>query len=505
MKKVVLASLLASAVFALGLSSTFAQTGASPGSQAAPPAAAPAAVPAAAPAAAQPVQLGTQQDKPIQMADAELTLYNNAIGQTDPKSKAAAVEAYLTAYPQSAVKQPMLEILMAAYGAIPDMAKTQNAADRILQVDPGNLRALYAEALIRKANADAVTDPAAKQAALDDAAGYAQKGVAALAAPKPATIPDADYQSIKDAATPAFYTAIGFAAFNKNDNAAAIDAYKKELASVPLAATKTPGSILMDTFYLAEAYSQSTPPDLLDCTFYASRVVAYAPAALKTQFSNYANYCYKKYHDGMDGYDAVLAAATANLNPPDGLFASIKPGLTPAEKIHNSITGTSDLSTLATSDKEMVFQFGTPEDAAKVWDSIKGKSVQIPGALVIASSPTVLKVAVTEDAVQSKTADFTFNLTPPETIPELKDNATAVQKAAYKKAVDAAKAKADAIAAATVVGQTVTLTGTYDSFTPNPIQIIMKDGEVVLAKAIAKPAAKPAARTAAPARRAAHK
>jgi hypothetical protein len=442
-----------------------------------------------------------------------LTLYNNAIGQTDPKAKAAAVETYLAAYPQSAVKQPMLEILMAAYGAIPDMAKTQDAADRILQVDPGNLRALYAEALIRKANADAVTDPAAKQAALDVAAGYAQKGVAALAAPKPANMPDADYKSLKDAATPAFYTAIGFAAFNKNDNAAAIDAYKKELASVPLAATKIPGSVLMDTFYLAEAYSQSTPSDLLDCTFYASRVVAYAPAALKPQFSNYANYCYKKYHDGMDGYDAVLAAATANLNPPDGLFASIKPGLTNAEKIHNSITGTSDLATLATEDKEMVFQFGSPDDAAKVWDSIKGKSVQIPGALVIASSPTVLKVAVTDDAKQSnpKTADFTFNMAPPETIEEPTApaaNATVAQKAAYKtklaaynKAVDAAKTKADAIAAATAVGQTVTLTGTYDSFTPSPIQIIMKDGEVVLAK----PAAKPAARPAAAAHRAAHK
>jgi hypothetical protein len=472
MKKVVLASLLASAVFTLGLSSTFAQT---------------------------PVQLGSQQDKPIQMADAELSLYNNAIGQSDPKAKAAAVETYLAAYPQSAVKQTMLEILMAAYGAIPDMAKTQDAADRILQVDPGNLRALYAEALIRKAAADAVTDPAAKQAALDVAAGYAQKGVTALAAPKPAT--------------PVFYTSIGFAAFNKNDYATAIDAYKKELASVPLAATKTPGSILMDTFYLAEAYSQSTPPDLLDCAFYASRVVAYAPANLKPQFSNYANYCYKKYHDGTDGYDAVLTAATANLNPPDGLFASIKPGLTNAEKIHNSITGTSDLATLATEDKEMVFQFGSPDDAAKVWDSIKGKSVQIPGALVIASSPTVLKVAVTDDAKQSnpKTADFTFNMAPPETIEEPTApaaNATVAQKAAYKtklaaynKAVDAAKTKADAIAAATAVGQTVTLTGTYDSFTPSPIQIIMKDGEVVLAK----PAAKPAARPAAAAHRAAHK
>ena len=156
----------------------------------------------------------------------------------------------------------------------------------------------------------------------------------------------------------------------------------------------------------------------------------------------------------------------------------------------------------------MVFQFGSPDDAAKVWDSIKGKSVQIPGALVISSSPTVLKVAVTDDAKQSnpKTADFTFNMAPPETIDEPtapSANATPAQKAAYKtklaaynKAVDAAKTKADAIAAATAVGQTVTLTGTYDSFTPNPIQIIMKDGVVILPKA-AKPAAAPVHHTAA--------
>ena len=264
----------------------------------------------------------------------------------------------------------------------------------------------------------------------------------------------------------------------------------------------------MDTFYLAEAYYQSTPHDYLDCTFYASRVVAYAPEALKSQYPQFANYCYKTYHDGMDGYDAVMAAATANLNPPAGLFASIKPAPTKAEKIHGFISSTSDLATLATEDKELVFQFGSPDDAAKVWDSIKGKSVQIPGALVISSSPTVLKVAVTDDAKQSnpKTADFTFNMAPPETIDEPtapSANATPAQKAAYKtklaaynKAVNAAKTKADAIAAATAVGQTVTLTGTYDSFTPNPIQIIMKDGVVILPKA-AKPAAAPVHHTAA--------
>ena len=45
---------------------------------------------------------------------------------------------------------------------------------------------------------------------------------------------------------------------------------------------------------------------------------------------------------------------------------------------------------------------------------MKGKSVTIPDALVIESSPTALKVAVSDDAVQAKTADFTFNLAAPD-------------------------------------------------------------------------------------------
>ena len=466
MKKVVLASLLACAVLSLGLSTAFAQT---------------------------PVQLGSQA-APVQMPDAEYTVYNNAMNQSNPQAKASAIEAYLAAYPNSSVKQDTLVTLMTGYSQF-DPAKTLDAADRVLQLDPANLRALTFEAYLRKQNADSLTDPAAKQAALDSAAGFAQKG---LAAPKPASIADADFKALQSAAFPVFYSIIGFAAFNKNDNAAAIDAYKKELALVPLAATKTPGSVLQDIFYLGSAYYQSNPPDYLDCAFYASRAVAYAPDNFKAQMSPTATYCYKKYHAGTDGYDAIVAAATANLNPPAGLFASIKPAPTPVDTINGIFQSTPDLATLAVSDKEYILQKGTPEQAAKVWATIQGKSVQIPGALVISSSPTVLKVAVTDDAIQSnpKTADFTFNMTPPETIPELKANATVAQKAAYKKAVDAAQTKADAIAAATAVGQTVTLTGTYDSFTPDPIQIIMKDGVVILPKAN-KPAAAPVHHTAA--------
>lgn len=456
MKNVVLASFLACAVIASGVPSAFAQdpaTGAAAGAQAAPAA-------------------GGQ----VQMPAAEYAVYNNAMTQTTPQAKAAGLEAYLTQFPQSAVKATVLETLMAVCSAF-DATKTQDAADRLLQIDPTNVKALYAETALRSAAAGALTDPAAKQAALDTAATYAQKG---LAAPKPAGLSDDDFTKLKAVQYPTFYSAIGYDALLKKDSAGAIDAYKKELAMVPADATKTPGAVLQDIFYLGEAYYQSTPPDYLSCTFYTSRAVAYAPEQYKTVFSPMAKYCYKKYHGADDGYEAVTAAATANLNPPADFATSVKPAPTPAERIHTIISTTSDLATLAIDDKETIFQNGSPEDAAKVWDTIKGKSVQIPDALVIGSSPTALMVAVSSDAVQSKTADFTFNLAPVED---------------SKLPSAAAKKKADQMAAATAVGSKVTLTGTYDSFTPTPLMITMKDGEVVLkgaAKGATKPAAKPA-------------
>lgn len=454
MKKVVLASFLACAAMASGLPYASAQD-ASAGAQAAPAASAQSCT------------------APAQMPAAEYAVYNNAMTQTTPQAKAAGLEQYLTQYPQSAVKATVLETLMALYSTF-DAAKTQDAADRLLQIDPTNVKALYAETLLRNSAAGAITDPAAKQTAMDTVASYAQKG---LAAPKPKCMSDADFATLKAAEYPSFYSAIGYDALLKKDSATAIDAYKKELALVPEAATKTPGQVLQDIYYLGVAYMQANPPDYLDCAFYTSRAVAYAPDQYKAQMSPTAQYCYKKFHGAADGYDAVLQSATANLNPPAGFFATIKPAPTAADYVNQALASTPDPATLAIADKEFIMANGTPDQAAKVWDTIKGKSVEIPGALIIASTPTQLQVAVSDDAVQSKTADFTFNMKAPEELPA---HATAAQKAAYKK-------HEDEIAAATAVGQTVTLDGTYDSYTPKPIMITMTDGEVVLPKA--KPAA----------------
>src|SRR5260370_37182630 len=107
MKKAVVASLLAIAGMACVTGSVVAQTQVNLGSQ-------------------QPAGGG------VQMSPAEYNAYNSAITQTDPKAKASALEAYLTAYRQPAVKAGQLEQLMLAYSGF-DPAKTLDAADRLMQ------------------------------------------------------------------------------------------------------------------------------------------------------------------------------------------------------------------------------------------------------------------------------------------------------------------------------------------------------------------------------------
>jgi hypothetical protein len=390
---------------------------------------------AAAPAAGQ-----------VQMDPKEYEAYDNAMNkQTTPQTQAPALEAYLTQYPNSSVKADVLQRIMVDYTQF-DPAKALTAADNVLKLDPNNLRADLVETALRRQQAEQLTDPAARQAAMDQAATYAQKGITAT---KPASMSDADFKTLQDAALPTFYSTIGTAALSKKDTATAIDAYKKELAATPVAQTTQPGTALQDTYYLGQAYYQSTPPDYVNCTFYATRAYSYAPAQYQSQMP-LAAYCYKKYHGGTDGYDAVVTAAKANLTPPDGFTIVAAPS--DADIAAKTVASTPDPASLALSDKEFILKNGKAEDADKVFNTIKGKAVEIPDALVVAATADQLQVAVSEDAVQDKTADFTFNMKTPLTkLPE--------------------------------VGSKVTLTGTYASYTQTPVMITMSDGEEVVKKA----------------------
>ena len=382
---------------------------------------------------------------------AEYNAYSNAIGQSAPAAKAQAIEAFLTQYPNSVVKQDMLEQLVAAYQGANDTPHTLDAAKRLLAVDPSNLRALVVVVYVEKATAQG------DQTKLDDAASLAQKG---LSAAKPANMSDADYQTLKTAATPIFESAIGADDVAKKDYKDAVDAYQAELKAYAKPEDTQKGPGLVDTYYLGNAYLQEDPKDIVNAIWYLTRAAQFAQGQYKDQIEKAAEYWYNKYHGGMDGFDAIKTLAAANLMPTaDYKPVPAPPPPSPQDLAHQAVSSTPDLSKMALGDDEFVLANGTTEDAEKVWAVLKDKTYAIPGKVIAATADSV-QLAVTEDNKQSNKADFTINMKTPLATPP-------------------------------AVGSDVTYDATFDSYTQNPPMIILKDGapKGAAAKAPAKKAA----------------
>ncbi|RRA47284.1 lipopolysaccharide assembly protein LapB [Acidipila sp. EB88] len=367
---------------------------------------------------------------------AEYNAYTNAIGQSSPAAKAQAIEAFLTQYPNSVVKQDMLEQLVGAYTQANDTPKTMDAARRLLVVDPSNMRALTYIVYVEKQQAQG------DQGKLDDAASLAQKG---LGSSKPAAMSDADYTKLKAVATPIFESAIAADDTGKKDYKGAIDAYQAELKAYTDPTQTQTGPGLLDTYLLGQAYLQVDPKDLVNAIWYLTRAAQFAPAQSKDQIEKTAEYWYNKYHGGMDGFDQVKTLAMANLMPPpDYKPVPAPPPPSPADLAHKAVEGTANLKTMALTDKEFVLANGSTEDAEKVWATMNGQTFAIPGKVVVATADSV-QLAVSEDAQQSNKADFTINMKEPlKTVP--------------------------------TVGATVTYVATFDSYTQNPPMIVLKDG-----------------------------
>src|SRR6201996_1239895 len=371
---------------------------------------------------------------------AEYNDYSNAISQSSPAAKASAIEAYLVKYPNSVVKVQMLGLLMAAYEAQNNSDKTLDAAQRLLQVDPNDLRALAITVYLKKAQAAQKSTPADQQPLLDEAAADAQKG---LAAPKPADTPQADFDKLKAATAPIFYGAIAMDDQLKKDYAGAEDNFKKELGAVPVAQTQT-GPQLNDTYLLGQAYAQQTPPDLKSAVWFLTRAAAYAPPAAKDQIEKAAEYYYNKYHGSMDGFDQVKTLVTQSVLPPDSYNPTQFTPPSPADQAAKVVASTPDLKTLNLNDKEFILFNGKPEDAGKMWDTMKGQTYEIPGK-VVSATPDSVQLAVTDDAKASNTADFTINMKKPLTTPP-------------------------------AIGTMVNYDATFDSYTQNPKMITLIDG-----------------------------
>jgi hypothetical protein len=417
-----------------------------------------------------PLTMRAQDSDQITIKDpVEFNAYQMATTQSDPKAKAAALENFLTSYPQSVVKKDVLIMLVGTYQGIPDPDHELSAASRLLQIDPNNFEAILYSALIKKSQCGRGGDAQT----CDDAAALAQKG---LTVPKPSGTADADWKKQTDAAYPLFHSTIALDdVASKKDFKGTISEYRTELMLYAPEATQA-GPGLVDTLQLAEAYikqeavdgkaardavaaakaarvaakaaKDASAPDAADkaaaadkakadakaakdvdgadyiqAIWFYSRAWNFAPASYKSPIEQKIEYYYKKYHGAQDAADVLQKAldgikslAVATVFPPASY--TITPALTPEDIAHNVVVSTPDLTQLNLSDKEFILANASQEDQDKLWAVMQGKQTPIPG-VVIDASTTVIKLAVTDDAKTNKVPDFIVNLKTPLTEKEV--------------------------------------------------------------------------------------
>jgi tetratricopeptide (TPR) repeat protein len=385
------------------------------------------------PAASQP----PQQKKEIK-DPAEYNAYVGAVQQTDAAAKISGLEAFLVQYPNSVMKEDALELLMGSYQQAGNQAKVIETANRLLTVNPNNVRALVLLAFNERASQ--------KWA---DAKQHAERGLTAIPnMTKPDGVSDADFEKQKGQMAALLDSVAGFSALQLKDNATA----EKDL----LAAVQADPTNVENVYPLALASLTATPEDDVNGLFFIARAINLVkdPAG-KAQITKFGHAKYVKYHGSEEGWDQLLTLTATTPLPPAGFTIKAYVPPTPAEQAADLVK-TKAPKDMTFAEWELVLSAGAPADAEKVWSAIKGVSLQMEGT-VIKASPTELQIAASQDDIDAKRADIV--LTMGGTIPA--------------KLMPAE-------------GSTLDFEGTPASYTPSPFVMSLEKG-ALLTKAPAKP------------------
>src|ERR1700720_2757719 len=148
---------------------------------------------------------------------AEYNAYVGAVQQQDAAAKVSGLEAFLTQYPNSVMKEDALELLMGAYQQTANQTKTLETAQKVLTANPCNIRALALLAYTKRAQAEANQNA---QQNLADAGASGEKGLQCLqTATKPDGTPAADWEKLKAQTAIIFNGAAGMKYYQAKDYA----------------------------------------------------------------------------------------------------------------------------------------------------------------------------------------------------------------------------------------------------------------------------------------------
>lgn len=392
------------------------------------------------PPAGQPAAQSSAAAAPEIKDPAEYNAYVNAIQQQDPKAKATALQSFLQTYPNSVMKMDAMELLMASYQQAGDQPNTLATAQKILQTDPNNLRAL---ALLAYTNRMLALQggPNALQNA-QQAAQYGQQGLNAIPnAKKSPGVSDADFEKLKKETSVIFNGAAGFGALNSKDYATA----QKDLTAA--VADSGEKASFLDVYQLALAALESNPINPVGL-WYIAHAADVAPATAKAQIADYGRRKYAKYHGAEDGWTDLLAAAQATALPPQNFsVAPAPPPPTPAEQAAD-IVKSKEVKDMSFAEWQLILSSGNQDAADKVWNTIHDKQIALV-AQVITASRTKIELAGSTDDIDAKKADITLTMATPLPLSKVPKEGAMLQ-----------------------------FQGAPDTYTPNPFMMNMKDGEL---------------------------
>jgi tetratricopeptide (TPR) repeat protein len=382
MKKIVLAMLLVTAVTAI------AQTTPAPAQPT------PQQNPTPAPAAPQKKEIKDP---------AEYNAYVGAVQQTDAAAKVSGLEAFLTQYPNSVMKEDALELLMGAYQQTGNQAKTLDTAQKVLLANPCNIRALALLAYTKRAMAEAGQGPQN----LAEAGQAGEKGLACLqTAPKPDGTPAADWDKLKSQTAIIFNGAAGMGAYQAKDYAKAQQFLRASVDAEP--------ANLRDVYPLALAYLTAGPTEKdVDGLFFIARASNLAQGAGQAQIAKFGKSKYNKYHGSEEGWSELLTLTKTTPLPPANFTITKYVPPTPAEQCADLLK-TKKPQEMSFAEWQLCLSEGTPADADTVWSVLKGKPLQMVAHIIsieaTAKSPTKLKLAGSSDDIDAKTADIDLTM-----------------------------------------------------------------------------------------------
>lgn len=326
---------------------------------------------------------------------AEYNAYVAAIQQTDVNAKISGLEAFVQQYPNSVVKEDGLEALMGAYQQANNAAKIEDVAQRLLVVNPNNIKALAILAYLKRASGD-----------FPNARKFAEQGLAALPNfSKPEGVSDADFEKQKAQFTQLLNSVAGYAAWQTKDFASAQKYLKLSVAANP--------NSLEDVYALAvSSLPPSTPEDTLNGLFWIARAASLSTDPKgKEQITKFGRSKYVKYHGSDEGWTQLLAQAATTPAPPSG-FAITKYVPPTPEQQAAEIVQKKQPKDMDFAEWELVLSEGKQEDKDKVWNAIKGQPLQMVGS-VISVTPTKLQLAASVDDIEQKRTDIELTMTGP--------------------------------------------------------------------------------------------